>query len=1181
MTTTSFPQRLKLFMLFVLVCLAALNHWSVQTAQGWQASPRSTLPSQIDFNRDIRPILSDKCFVCHGPDASNLPNLRIQLRLDSEAEMLARLSRGRHVVVPNHPEQSELVRRITARDELERMPPVNSGRKLTPREIELLTEWIKQGARWQQHWSFVAPIRPPLPKIKNSAWPKNAIDYFVLARLEQANAVGSESLQPAPEADRATLIRRVTFDLTGLPPSPKEVDDFVAGKSPNAYEKVVDRLLASQRYGERMAFRWLDAARYADTNGYQIDGERSMWRWRDWVINAYNRNLPFDQFTIEQLAGDLLPRPANQHAALDQVIATAFNRNHRANSEDGLVPEEYRIEYVVDRVDTTSTVFLGLTMGCARCHNHKYDPLTQREYYQLSAYFNSIPEDGRASNYGNSAPWIAAPTTEQQRKLKQIENRIAQTERQLDLELKRSAPEQRRWESSLNPSAISQGSLPGSSPVNSHWFPKAGLLIRHSMDAGARLEIAGTLARINLARPDDDENETKITRQEVKKDESAFKDGTPAFAASPLGQAVSFDGKLYFDAGKVANFDYRDRKRDYKDNFAVSAWFYPEAEQSGAIVAHLPDSAGESDYGLPKNKGWGLFFNNGKVHFNLVSAWADDSFRVETADKLPLRQWHHVVAMFNSAQPADKVKIFVNGHEAKLNVIHGRIFRSFGDVDRTLKFGAGGGPNYRFKGAIDEVRIYKTLPEDDQIAVLACADSLEKIAAIPPATRTRAQRLKVEGAFLDSAAPATAQQAWQRLSELKRERLTLESEFSTLMIMKETEAPMPAYVLRRGAYDQPMEKVERAVPSALLRYQGRNRGDVSPNNRLGFARWLVSRENPLTARVQVNRFWQMLFGTGLVKTVEDFGSQGELPSHPELLDWLAVEFRDGTSLHGTGSGSGLVGSASRNIRGNPVATARGTEPAAWNVKALLKTIVMSATYRQSSKASPKLLQRDPENRLLARGPRLRLPAEMIRDQALTASGLLVERLGGPSVKPYQPDGLWKDMTFSNMTFYDQAKDGGLWRRSLYTFWKRTILNPAMLTFDASAREVCSVRDTRTNTPLQALNLMNDVTYVEAARMLAERAMRECSTNNPDAPRERLAWTFRLILSRPPSKAEQKVLLNSFHAQLDHFRAQPEEARKLLAMGQKRNDERLNQTELAAYAMTASLILNLDEAITKQ
>jgi len=1126
-------KRLKLCSLVALTVLIAASGLFERATQGQQKTPSVSTAVSIDFNRDIKPILSDKCFACHGPDA---PSLKIKLRLDSEAAALAELRAGKHAVVPKHPEQSELVRRIAAKDEALRMPPVDSGRSLTHQEIELLTEWIRQGARFEQHWSFVAPVRTTLPKVSNTTWPENAIDYFVLARLE------AEGLQASPEADRATLIRRVSLDLTGLPPTPKEVDDFIADQSPNAYEKVVDRLLASPRFGERMAFRWLDAARYADTNGYQIDGDRAMWRWRDWVIAAYNRNLPFDQFTIQQLAGDLLPKPKNRQAALDQMIATAFNRNHRTNSEDGIVPEEYRIEYVVDRVDTTATVFLGLTMGCARCHNHKYDPLSQKEYYQLSAYLNSIPEDGRASNYGNSPPWISAPTVEQQRRYAQLENRIAATERQLEMSLKNSVSAQRRWEQSLQKSAAA------------HWFPTENLLVRHSMDEDAELEVVGKLARINVARPDD-ENQESDNNQEFKKEDASFRHGKSQFVVSPLGQAATFDGKLYFDAGKVANFDYRDRKRDYKDDFAVSAWFYPEAEQSGAIVAHMNDNTGETDYGLPKHKGWGLFFNNGKLHFNVVSVWADDSFRVETADKLPLSQWHHVVATFNGSESLDKVKLYVNGREARLNVIHGRLFRTFGDAKRTLKFGAGGGEAFRFKGRLDEVRIYKALPEPDEIAVLANADSLQNIAAIPAAKRTRAQQLKLRGAYLDSAASTEAKRLWRQLAELKQRRLNLESEFSTLMVMQETAAPRPAYVLRRGAYDQPAEQVGRAVPSMLPPMPAE-----FPNNRLGLARWLVSKENPLTARVQVNRFWQMLFGTGLVKTVEDFGSQGELPSHPELLDWLAAEFRDGET---EGRGEGGKGR-------------RGEGAKAWDVKAILKLMVMSATYRQSSKVSPELLQRDVANRLLARGPRLRLSAEMIRDQALAASGLLVERLGGPSVKPYQPDGLWKDMTFSNMTFYDQSKGEGLWRRSLYSFWKRTVLNPAMLTFDASARELCTVREVRTNTLLQALNLMNDVTYVEAARLLAERVMQDATTSS-----ERVTLMFRRVLARATEEAETERLLKSFQSQLEHFRAYPEDAKRLLAIGEKRNDPKLNAMELAAYAMTASLILNLDEAITRQ
>jgi Protein of unknown function (DUF1553)/Protein of unknown function (DUF1549)/Concanavalin A-like lectin/glucanases superfamily/Planctomycete cytochrome C len=1056
--------------------------------------------NRIDFNRDIRPILSDKCWACHGPDA---PNLKIKLRLDSESGIKADLGRGRRAVVPGHPEQSELVRRITAEDDLMRMPPVDSGRTLTEREKKLLIEWIKEGANWEKHWAFVNPVKAQLPKIKNSAWPANAIDYFVLEQLER------KGVRPSPEADRATVLRRVSLDLTGLPPTPKEIDDFLNDKSPNAYEKVVDRLLASPRYGERMAFRWLEAARYADTNGYQLDGERQMWRWRDWVIEAFNRNMPFDRFTIEQLAGDLLPNPT-----LDQKIATAFNRNHRGNSEDGLVPEEYAVEYVVDRIDTTSTVFQGLTMGCARCHNHKYDPFTQKEYYQLYAYFNSIPEDGRFSNFGNSPPWIYAPTREQQDKLTRLEKEIALTARQLDALLQSSNLLQRRWEKSFDPS------------LKEHWSPPDNLVLYHALDQESSLVF-------------NEKDRSSKKDKDVEKTVIGFKDGTPKYVPSPLGQAVSFDGKIFFDAGKAANFDYRDRVQDYKDKFAISAWFYPETENAGAIVTRMRENIGERENNLPKGRGYGTFYVNGKVHFNLVGVWADDSFRVETADRLPVKQWYHLLATFDSAEPYEKVRIYIDGTKQKLKINNHRLFRQFADGGANLLIGGGGGPDWRFKGAIDDVRIYDALPDEGQIAVLACADSLSGIAERSPRKRSDAQRLKMRGAFLENGASSRAKRVWGELNELKRRKAALEITFPSVMVMQELPEPRPTFVLRRGAYDAPGEKVERGIPAVLPPMPA-----DFPNNRLGFAKWLVSPNNPLTARVTVNRLWQMLFGTGLVRTVEDFGTQGESPSHPELLDWLAVEVMGG---------------------------------GAWDVKALLKTIVMSATYRQSSRVAPQLLQQDPENRLLGRGARLRLPAEVIRDQALFLSGLLVEKRGGPSVKPYQPEGLYKDMVFSNMTNYDRDNGEGLWRRSLYTFWKRTVMPPAMQVFNASSREYCTVREPRTNTPLQALNLMNDVTYIEAARMMAERMMSEGGEEAVD----RIAWAFRLATSRWPDEKENQVLLANHHSQSAHFRSHPKEAKKLLAVGERRNSSKFDPVELAAYTATASLILNLDEVITKQ
>ena len=1094
---------------------------------------QNTAPArQIDFNRDIRPILADRCWSCHGPDAQAK---KIKLRLDSEDAATADLGRGRRAIVPGNPEQSQLVHRITSGDEMTRMPPVDSGRKLTHQEIDLLVQWVRQGARWQRHWSFITPIRPLLPRIKNKEWPKNAVDIFVMERLER------EGVEPSPEADRATLIRRVSLDLTGLPPTPREVEDFLNDKSPNAYEKVVDRLLASPRYGERMAFSWLDAARYADTNGYQVDGDRSAWRWRDWVIEAFNRNKPFDQFVVEQLAGDLLP-----NATLDQKIATAFNRNHRINAEGGVVPEEYRVEYVVDRVDTTSTVFMGLTLGCARCHNHKYDPFTQKEYYQLTAYFNSIDEDGHSFDQGNSPPVMAAPTKEQQRRLRQFIQEIAQAEGHYNALAEKSAGTQRRWEKSLL----------ASNNANQQWFPDDKLIAHLPLDA----QNAPVFKKSDRAHHDQDDRRKD---ESERKFEVGFKEGSPRYVESPTGQGAAFDGKLYFDAGIRADFRYKSISKDYRERFTIAAWVYPESEQSGSIITKVSDAPAEVENNVPRAEGYGLYFINGKIHFNMVFRWGEDTLRVETEKPAPQRQWSHVAVIFDGLKSwEDRLRIFVDGREAKLKFNQRNFFMLSGGTRNTLKIGAGGGPQFRFRGALDEVRIYSRALDPDEIAALACPDSLEKIAAIPAAKRARAQELKIHSAFLAQAAPDELKQARDTLVELKRQKQIFEDDLPTLMVMEETPQPRPTFLLKRGAYDAPGEKVGRGVPATLppLRRGGRGAAPrIAPtSNRLDFARWLVSAEHPLTGRVAVNRFWQMLFGAGLVRTTEDFGTQGELPSHPDLLDWLAVEFRDGAT--------GRRGDKANNSQSN-----------GWNVKSLLKTLVMSATYRQSSKITPQSQQRDPDNRLLARGPRFRLPAEMIRDQALFVSGLLVEKPGGPSVKPYQPVGLYKDLAFSGLTGYDRDEGEGLWRRSLYTFWKRTVLSPTMRVFDASAREYCTVRETRTNTPLQSLNLMNDVTYVEAARLLAQRMLREGGAT----PQARVAWAFLAAASRRPSERELQVLLRNLSWQMDYFGQNPREATRLLSIGEKRNESKLDAVELAAYSATASLILNLDEVITKQ
>jgi len=1077
-----------------------------------QATPQETLPSTIEFNRDIRPILSDKCFQCHGPALQ-----MATLRFDLEDGAKHALSGGRFAIVPGDPANSQLLKRITATNPAVRMPRsqggAGAGEPLTEREIALLSRWIEQGAKWQKHWSFIPPKRPELPKgLKDPKWVRNPIDAFVLERLER------EGLKPSVEADRATLLRRVSLDLTGLPPSPAELDAFLADKSANAYEKVVDRLLRSPQYGERMAFPWLDAARYADSNGYQTDGERFMWRWRDWVINAFNRNMPYDQFTIEQLAGDLLP-----NATLDQKIATGFNRNHRGNSEGGIVPEEYAVEYVVDRVDTTSTVFLGLTLGCARCHNHRFDPVTQKEFYQLFAYFNNVPEHGKFRRVGNSPPYIAAPLPEQQAQLKQLDDQLAAADTayaKLQPDLARA---QREWERSLDTSR----------PIV--WAPDRGLVAYYSFDSDLTPQVAllqdakGSRSPVYSIRPDNGNTPAS---------EKPSVPASPGFRAGQIGQAASFDGQSFVQfGGDIAGFDSygagrgalgaNDPTVTYDDAYTLAAWIYPTAP-SGAIVTRDED--------IFEPNGHGLNLRDGKIEYDYVTKWVDEGIRLRTEKQITLNQWHHLALTYTGSRWASGVKIYVDGEDQKLEILLDD-FNSQGAVKREpLRIGAGGGTENRFHGSIDEVRIYKRALSPAEAGILADLTAVTAIAGLPEDKRTAAQADKIRDYFLEHALPANIAEGRTRLMDAQAKRDAFYQSLPTVMVMEEMPAPRETHLLIRGMYDKPGEVVTPMLPAVLV-----SSPNAYPPNRLGLARWLADPSNPLMARVTVNRFWQMYFGTGIVKTTEDFGSQGEPPSHPDLLDWLATEFvRTG-----------------------------------WDVKALQKTIVMSATYRQSSRVSPNLLAKDPDNRLLARGPNMRLSADILRDQALAIAGLLVNKIGGPSVKPYQPEGLWNEIGGGGT--YVQDHGDNLYRRSLYTFWRRTIPPPSMANFDASAREYHIVRPVITNTPLQALDLMNDVAYVEAARVLAQRVIKEGGKSAP----ERIAYAFRLATARLPKPAETAILLDAFQQNLDQFRSKPDAAMKYVSYGEYPRETSLDVSELAAYTSVTSLILNLNETVMKE
>ena len=1072
---------------------------------------------KIDFNRDIRPILSDTCFKCHGPDGQQrMANLRLD---DTDGLFVNR--GGYRIIVPGDPAKSKLYQKVSSSDDSIKMPPSYSGRSLTPQQIELIKEWIEQGAKTEMWWSFVAPKRPAVPEVKDKNWVRNPIDNFVLARLEV------EGLKPSATADRATLLRRVYLDLTGLPPTPAEIDAFVADRSPDAYEKRVDKLLASPHYGECMAMPWLDMARYADTHGYHIDSQRDMWAWRDWVIKAYNQNLPYDQFIIQQIAGDLMP-----NATMDDKIASGFNRNHMITLEGGAIPEEYHVEYVVDRVSTTSTAFLGLTMGCARCHDHKYDPITQKDFYRFFAFFNTVPERGLDGYTGNAAPLLPMPSHAQAQQLDLLKAQIAAT---LDTLPEKDVLAQRNeWQKTA------LASLPEPST--------RGLTAYYPFDK-------------DLTDASGSHQDGKAVRGDVIYEEAAVGQGA---GITPETQ-VSFGNSGDFTRSKP---------------FAISVWQGPG---SNSAVHILQKHTGGDHW-----QGWEIVDDKpvylprtagNKIHavahmiIRLANRWPDDAWEVETKAPQRLEGLRDLVIEYDGSGKASGIQFYLDGKSIETAVVKSTLHGDFRTAaplevgDKSL------GTTY--DGKLDDLRVYDrrlTSVELDQLAVRMPARGLllaldgrpaKKISSLepekppeelqigePPKMSSKqemekaleeSRQTRLTEYFLKYSAPEKERRDYAHLQDLGRQKTTLEDEIPTVMIMAEMKKPRDTFILGRGQYDNQKEKVTAGTPAFLPPM-----APGLPMNRLGLAEWIVNPNNPLTARVAVNHFWQEYFGIGIVKTAEDFGSQGEPPSHPQLLDWLATEFvRTG-----------------------------------WNVKAMQRLIVTSATYQQSSRISPELEERDPDNRLLARGPRFRMPAELIRDNALAVSGLLDDRIGGPSVFPYQPKGLWEEMAYGGgftAQTYTESTGRDLYRRSMYTFWKRTVPPPALTTFDAPDREKCTARRTVTNTPLQALVLLNDPTYVEAARFLAARTL----TEGGQTPAGRINFAFRLATGRVPDAQERAVLLGYEQEALADYRLHPGEATALLSVGASRCSPKLNQSELAAWTTVASMILNLDETITNE
>jgi hypothetical protein len=1028
----------------------------------------SAFGDEISFNRDIRPILSENCYSCHGPDKRARKGER---RIDN-AEGAYAEHEGLRAFVPGDLAKSDAWERMNSSDPDEKMPPAKSEKKLKPEQIGLLKRWIEQGAKYEPHWAFTAPQRPAVPGISDlrfangdlprgghgyGDWTRNPVDAFILKKLVD------QGLQPSPDATPETICRRMYFDLTGLPPTPAEVDDFLksaTGNLPSAIESLADRLLASARYGEKMAVHWLDLSRYSDTHGFHLDAGREQWPWREWVIESFNKNLPFNQFVQWQLAGDLLPA-----ATTEQKLATGFVRNNMINFEGGAIPEEYLTAYIKDRVNTTATVFLGLTVGCAECHDHKFDPISQRDFYQLYAYFNAVPENGLDGRDGNAAPLLQlAPTAEQQQKMDLLNTQIAAAEKRVAELTVQADAAQVEWEKVTAASkpvqwtVLTPGSAQSSSGSDLAVQPDRSLLARGTNPPSDVYEITASTDAAGLTG----------LRLEALTDASLAGNG-PGRAENGNFVLTSVEAEVAPGAGlgKFTPIKFASAQADY--------------EQPSFPISNTIDANATS--------GWAV---DGNVKHENRAAW------------------------FAAEKP------FGFGAGTVLRV--------------RLRFESQIGQH-----AIGRARLAVTSdsPIFEQNKVPA---EITQILAVPATERNDEQRKKLQAHYRAKVSPALIEPSAE-LAKLRDELAAVKKKTPTVMVMQQMDKPRDSFILTRGQYDQHGEKVEPGVPATL----GALPPDA-PKNRLALARWLTDPQHPLMARVTVNRFWKNIMGTGIVKTVSDFGLQGEWPKHPELLDWLAREFVD----------------------------------SGWDVKHIVRLIVTSNTYRQSSKVTPELLERDPENRLLARGPRFRLGAEEVRDTALAVSGLLNGKIGGPSVLPYQPPGLWEELNSrgdsKNWTaqFFEQSHGDDLYRRSLYTFWKRTSPPPQMQAFDAPDREVCTANRERTNTPLQALVTLNDPQFVEASRKLAERMIREGGST----PEERVKFAFRLAAARAPGDRELAMLVALFEKAKTRYTPQREEALKLLSAGEAKRDEALDVAELAAWTMVASTILNLDETVTK-
>ncbi len=1055
-----------------------------------------SLPDVVDYNFHIKPILSDRCYTCHGPDNNTR---KAGLRLDIEEEAFKRLESGNHAFVKGSLRRSEAIHRVMSDDPNIIMPPPDSELTMSAREIAMIAKWVEQGSQWKEHWSFLALKRPAVPKLTND-WPRhNEIDYFIQSNLEQLD------LQPSPEVDKEHLIRRVTMDLTGLPPSEKEIDAFLNDASEDAFEKIVDRLLLTDAFAERMTQEWMDVSRYSDSHGMSFDGYRTSWPFRDWVINAFQNNMPYDTFITHQLAGDLIPDADEQSR-----IATAFVRMNPLEGSGGSIDEEFRIEYVNERTGVLGTSLLGLTLECAKCHDHKFDPITQKEFYGMSAFFNNTMEFGLAPADSDRAPTLLLFNDEEKSKINAYMASLKEEEKALQ----RRKSEAHDYNEPLPKAMVSE-------PVGYYAFNSVKPYKKEIKEK---------------KKEDDKKDKDKKKKKKKEFKELQMLDGNKeaeanlkiTLAEGKYGKAAYFNEE--YDEISLRNMG----EFEHYDPFSVSAWISTEKDSIGSSQTIIGNSGTVFQF----HRGWELALDStNHVRVRLINRLPDEVCSVSSLITIPANVWQHVGLTYDGSKSSKGISVFINGKKVKTQTNFDQLKRSIIPVSFKMKpdsIPLRVGRSYRlwtedlglFRGAIDDVRIYDRQLSQWEMAILGEAK-------IDP----NSEEIKEEYWFLKDKNLAA------KRKEIRKTRIEMSKVLDSateLMVMEEMKIPRKTYILEKGIYNQHGEVVAPGGIDRVLPYR-----DDLPKNRLGLAIWLFDDSNPIVARVAVNRYWQMIFGRGLVRTAEDFGSQGERPSHPELLDWLAVDFKDHS----------------------------------WDIKHIIKQMVMSHTYRQTSFCPESLRESDPANIYLARSPSYRWSAEMIRDNALKAGGLLVEEIGGPSVKPYQPEGLWKEvgMASEKLKTYVPDKGRNLYRRSLYTFSRRFAPHPTMINFDATSKEICTVRRNTTSTPLQALTLLNDPQFVEASRVLSEHLQKEF----PDNVTRQITSAFRRSTGLKPNKEQLNVLKDQYEQSLKQFKNEPVLTDSILSVGERPFDDNLSKEKTAAMALVVSTIFNFDESYMKR